>query len=95
MAITPTELAAVKVYMKVDGSEDDAVITTIWEAAKLYISGAGVKAPASGTSNPLYDLAVWALTLHWYDNRDALAEQIVPSGYDRMLGQLKHREGQL
>ncbi|MBQ8537832.1 MAG: phage gp6-like head-tail connector protein [Clostridia bacterium] len=36
------------------------------DAAKEYLANAGVK---ERQDSPLYDLAVYMLTMHWYDNR--------------------------
>ena len=36
------------------------------DAAKEYLANAGVK---ERLQSPLYDLAVYMLTMHWYDNR--------------------------
>ena len=63
------------------------------DAAEDFVSTAG--AVRAGAVDARYDLAVQSLTLHWYDHRDALADQSVPSGFDRLLGQLRHREGAL
>ena len=87
------QLAAAKLYMHVDGTEDDALIVSLLDAAEDFVSTAG--AVRAGAVDARYDLAVQSLTLHWYDHRDALADQSVPSGFDRLLGQLRHREGAL
>ena len=88
MAISEEKLAAVKRYMRVDGDEDDVVISALYEAAVLYLRDAGIKEPAEGSA--LYDLATWGLTLHYYDHRDAVGtEASFPTGLRPIITQLK------
>lgn len=84
----PDELAAVKRYMRIDGTEDDAVIEALYNAAVLYLKHSGIGDP---TSDPaLYNLAVWSLTLHYYDHRDAVGnEASFPIGLRPIINQLK------
>lgn len=88
MAVSPDKLAAVKRYMRVDGDEDDLIITPLYEAAVLYLKNAGIDEPA--TEPELYNLAVWGLTLHYYDHRDAVGtEASFPIGLRPIINQLK------
>ena len=82
-------------YMHVD--EDDANVGRIRDefipAAKAYLRGAGILEPDG--SDPLdaalYKLAFHALTLHYYDHRDAVGEEAsVPTGLRPIINQLKH-----
>lgn len=86
------KLKAVKVYMKVDddcGPEDDALIWALYLAAKTYL---GVPEPKG--VDPLYDLAVWRLTLHYYDHRDAVGNEAdFPAGLRPIINQLKLTPG--
>ncbi|WP_328699972.1 head-tail connector protein [Chengkuizengella marina] len=55
-----------KEYLRIDGSEDDVILTLLLDAAKEYLSNAGVLESES----KLYKLAVLLyVTLH-YENRD-------------------------
>lgn len=82
------ELEAAKRYMRVDGDEDDAVISALYEAAVLYLRNAGID-EISG-SLPLYQLCVWSLTLYYYDHRGAVGtEAAFPVGLRPILNQLK------
>ena len=82
------ELAAVKQYMRIDGTEDDAIIASLYQAAALYLTNAGVSRPAKDAE--LYDLALWSLTLYYYDHRDAVgSESGIPNGLRPILNQLK------
>lgn len=88
MAVSPMQLAAAKQYMRVDGADDDAVISALYEAAVLYLKNAGIDEPAEDAA--LYDLAVWSLTLHYYDHRDAVGnEASFPTGLRPIINQLK------
>lgn len=88
MGVSEEALAAVKRYMRVDGSEDDEVITALYTAAVLYLDNAGIsRVDAPG---PLYDLAVWSLCLYYYDHRDAVGnESSFPIGLRPIITQLK------
>lgn len=81
-------LAACKRYMRVDGDEDDEVILALMEAARLYLEGAGVLLERSPAA--LYDLALYGLTLHYYDRRDAVGDEAAfPAGLRPVITQLK------
>ena len=88
MELSQERLAAVKRYMRVDGDEDDEVIAALYAAAVLYLNNAGISELPSGTA--LYDLAVWSLTLHYYDHRDAVGnEASIPTGLRPIITQLQ------
>ena len=82
-------LTACKEYMRVDGDEDDELITRLMGAAREYLEGAGISAPEE--SSWLYTMALHSLTLHYYDHRDAVgAEAPIPTGLRPIINQLKH-----
>lgn len=85
------QLREVKAYMRVDGSEDDVLIGQLWEAAAGYLAAAGAERGEDGTAQAArYDLALWALTLHYYDHRDAVGtEAALPIGVGPIITQLK------
>lgn len=84
-------LEAAKAYMRVDGNEDDAVITALLDAAGQYLHNAGITRFTDCAS--LYDLVLHALTLHWYDHRaNVITGTIVgeiPTGLRAAINQLK------
>ena len=89
-AAAAADLEACKMFMRVDGNEDDELIGRLMGAARSYLSGAGIEAPESGDRSQ-YDLAVHSLTLHYYDHRDAVGEeQSFPTGLRPIINQLKH-----
>ena len=88
MAETEDKLAAVKRYMRIDGNDDDEVIAALQDAAILYLQNAGIEKPTEESS--LYNLAVWSLTLHYYDHRDSVGnEASFPIGLRPIINQLK------
>lgn len=94
MNITDEELRAVKAYMQVDPDfpEDDGIIRALSEAAVLYLRNAGIEAPSG--NRQLYDLAVWGLTLFYYDHREAVGnEAAFPVGLRPIITQLKLTAG--
>ncbi|MBT2647195.1 head-tail connector protein [Peribacillus frigoritolerans] len=60
------ELSEVKEYLRIDGNEDDVLISLLMEAAKEYLSNAGVTVQGSA----LYNLAVMLYVTLQYENRD-------------------------
>lgn len=64
--MTNTFLEELKGYLRIDGSEDDIVLTLLVEAAKEYLVNAGVKEDTSS----LYKLAVMLYVALHYENRD-------------------------
>ena len=101
MTATAEEIAAARRYMHVDLTGDDtedaaenALIGALIAAAKTYLSGAGVTEPEE--TDDLYNLAVWSLTLHYYDNRnDVGSESPLPVGLRPILTQLKLANGNI
>ncbi len=68
----PEELAAAKAYMRLEGSEEDALVMGMVLAARAYLAGAGVALPAAGSGRrALYDRACHSLALTYYERRGA------------------------
>lgn len=85
------DLEAVKLYCRIDGNEEDDLLLTLMDAAAEYLEGAGVAAPEE--PDPLYDLAVKALVLDYYDHRgrtETGTQSRIP-GLDNAIVQLKLR----
>lgn len=85
-------LDACKQYMHVEqdcGEDEDKLILDLMDAAKEYLDGAGIPEPEE--PRRLYTLALHALTLHYYDHRDAVGgEAPLPTGVRPIINQLKH-----
>lgn len=78
-----------KTYMRVDGDDDNELISGMMAAAKEYLANAGISEPQEASS--LYTMAVHSLTLHYYDHRDSTGtEAPIPLGLRPIINQLKH-----
>jgi len=64
-------LEELKLYCRVDGTEEDTLLAEIQESAEAYLSNAGI---LENYINPLYTRAVKLLAKHWYDNRELYVE---------------------
>lgn len=66
------ELNEIKEYLRVDGDEDDKLISSLFITTKLYIKNAtGVTEEIAEKRDilELYNLTVKILLSHWYENR--------------------------
>ena len=91
--ITEEKLAALKQYLRVDTDEDDTLLSSLYDAARLYLENAGVPEPEE--NNPLYDLAVQRLAVFYYDQRNDMQEDIrgnvqLTPGLNSMILQLRY-----
>lgn len=84
-----TEFQALKQYMRIDDMDDDAVIRALGLAAQDYLDAAGIQMTERNQSR--YHLAWWALTLHWYERREATGpnEAEIQLGLRQIINQLK------
>lgn len=69
----------------------EALLDSLRRAAVTYLDNAGCSGTVSAQDTALYDQAVKALVLHWYDNRNAIAynRSMVPLGLREIINQLK------
>lgn len=88
---TEAQVTACKAYMRIDGDADDALIASLCDAAEGYLTRAGCRRSETDTAQAAqYDLALWSLTLHYYDHRDAVGtEAPLPLGLPPVITQLK------
>lgn len=66
------ELNEIKEYLRVDGEEDDSLISSLFVSTKKYIENAtGVTEEIARNREILevYNLTVKILLSHWYENR--------------------------
>ncbi|MBV2197456.1 head-tail connector protein [Bacillus velezensis] len=63
-------LEDMKGYLRVDGDEEDNLISSLISAAEKHLQESGVK----DTENDLYSLAVKMLVTEWYEHRGATDE---------------------
>lgn len=75
-------------YAVVDPAEDSRDLEMCMAAAQRYFDGAGVPAPAE--DDPLYDLGIYMLAVHYYDNRGGVGDKTeeLPFGVGSIIRQL-------
>lgn len=76
-------------YANVTQDTDTGLLGDCMEAAQVWLENAGV---ARMTDNRLYDMAVYMLATHYYDNRGVVAENgtdHVPLGVFSIMHQLR------
>ncbi|MBN6186408.1 phage gp6-like head-tail connector protein [Aneurinibacillus sp. BA2021] len=79
-------LEELKTYLRIDGSEDDVVLTLLLSAAKEYLFHAGV--PESNSA--LYKLAIMMYVALHYENRDpSMKVEKFNFALESMIWQLK------
>lgn len=83
-------LEETKGYLRVDAADDDALITSLMEAAETYLSNA--TGNTFDATNSLAKLFCWVLVTDWYENREHVgrASDKVRPIVESMLAQLKH-----
>lgn len=84
-------LEEVKTYCRIDGDLEDGLLRSLLQAAKDYLTGAGIDEPEDDV--PLYGLCVKALVLDYYDRR-GLTQRPDPyevPGVRNAINQLKLR----
>lgn len=60
------DTSILKKYLRIDGSEDDEILTLLMGAAKNDLADSGVPE----TDDPRYDLAIMLYSALHYENRD-------------------------
>lgn len=83
-------LEETKQYLRVDGTEDDALITSLISASETYLYNA--TGNTFDATNNLAKLFCWVLVTDWYENREHVgrASDKVRPIVDSMLAQLSH-----
>lgn len=84
------EIAELKLFLRIDGPDDDILIASLQLAAEEYLLNAGVY---KDYTKYLYSLAVKMLVGHWYENRSIVgkADKLAFS-LDTMILQLKYTQ---
>lgn len=65
-------LGEIKEFLKIDGNDDDALLTSFQKSAEEYLLNAGV---VCDYTKELYKLAVKMLIGTWYENKDLNSER--------------------
>ncbi len=83
-------LEETKQYLRVDGEESDVLITSLIEAADVYLQNA--TGYQFDSTNSLAKLFCWVLVTDWYENREHVgrASERVRPIVESMLAQLRH-----
>lgn len=61
------EIEDLKLFLRVDGEEEDVLIEGLQEGAESYLVNAGI---AKNYDDALYSLAIKLLVNNWYQNRE-------------------------
>lgn len=83
-------LEETKQYLRVDGEESDVLITSLIEAADVYLQNA--TGYQFDSANHLAKLFCWVLITDWYENREhtGKASEKTRPIVESMLAQLRH-----
>lgn len=88
------ELEELKLFLRVDGNEEDSLIKSLQASAEEYLTDAGIM---KNYNKEKYKLAVKILVNHWYENRavETIGKNVskVAFGLDTILVQLKYSQG--
>ena len=66
------ELSEIKTYLRVDGTDEDVLLTSLISAAESFIqqtTGKTLKGTANINTDELYSLCVKLMVSHWFENR--------------------------
>lgn len=88
------DLEDLKLFLRIDGEEEDSSIEGLQIAAEEYLTNAGIK---KDYTKELYKLAIKILISHWYENRavETVGKNVskIAFGLDTILIQLKYTQG--
>lgn len=82
------DLAEVKAYLRIDGSDEDDLLQSLIASAEAYMAKSGVP---ELPEDPTWKLLRNVLVLHFYDRRDS---PDIPAGARSLLLQLRHVGGE-
>lgn len=86
------ELGEIKMYLKIDGNEEDTLLSMFKEVAEEYLLNAGIE---TDYNSKAYKLLVLMLISHWYTNRSLSSESgkgqlEIPFGARSLIQQLQY-----
>lgn len=91
--VDPAALKKCLRYMRLDdldlSSDELEDVSDLYEAAQEYLADAGIPEPSANEPDKLYRHAVHALTLFYYDHRDAVGS--APDALRPFINTLKGR----
>ena len=88
------DLEELKLFLRIEGDEEDSFIEGLQIAAEEYLTNAGIK---KDYTKELYKLAIKILISHWYENRavETAGKNVskIAFGLDTIIVQLKYTQG--
>ena len=88
------DLEELKLFLRIDGEEEDSLIEGLKSGAEEYLTNAGIN---KDYSKDLYKLAIKILISHWYENRvvETVGKNVskISLGLDTIILQLKYNQG--
>ncbi|MGG7145138.1 head-tail connector protein [Clostridium nigeriense] len=88
------DLEELKLFLRIDGEEEDTLIEGLQLGAEEYLKNAGI---TKDYSKELYKLAIRILVSHWYENRsvETVGKNVskIAFGLDTIITQLKYTQG--
>lgn len=88
------DLEELKLFLKIDGDEEDELIEGLQLGAEEYLTNAGI---IKNYKKGLYKLAIKILVSHWYENRSVgiIGHHVSKIGFglDTIITQLKYNQG--
>jgi uncharacterized phage protein (predicted DNA packaging) len=78
-----------KIFLRVDGNDDDALIQALIDASVEYLANAA--GSNVDTSSKVYDQAQRILVVHWYENREPIGQaNVLAYSLESMILQLRY-----
>lgn len=89
-------LEELKLFLRVDGTDEDSLIEGLQLSAERYLRNAGVN---KDYTDELYKLAIKLLVGHWYENRnvETIGKNIskIAFSLDAIIFQLKYTQNEV
>lgn len=94
--IVSQQLEELKLFLRVDGTDEDDLIQALQTSAEEYLTNSGVN---KDYDKGLYKLAIKLLVGHWYENRsvETIGKNIskIAFSLDAIIFQLKHTQNEV
>ena len=90
--ILNTDIESIKLYLRIDDNNEDALLTELKRSAVEYLTFSGVLQ----SDLALYNLAIKMLVSHFYENRNIVTEKQMknlPNGINSIILRLKFLGG--
>jgi uncharacterized phage protein (predicted DNA packaging) len=85
-------LDELKIFLRIDGNDDDLLIESLQKSAEEYLTNAGI---LKDYSKELYKLGIKILVTHWFDNRGVQSDKTnnkLSFSLDTIITQLKYTQ---